>query len=86
MRKKLRVVNAILWAWLWLSAALSPVTSGGADFWSEKRAQLFSLNPHFDDIPRLIGNGLGAFLIWLLLDWVIRPRVKKTTPDQRVGL
>jgi hypothetical protein len=66
-----RIINAIFWLYLWLSDALNPVLTQG-DFWIEKGKQLFRLNSHFDDLPRLIGNGIIPIVVWLLIDWGLR--------------
>lgn len=76
MRPKiaLRVANGIFWIWMWLSAAMMPVISGADNFWVEKAAQLFSLNPNIQDIPRLIGNAVFPLILWFVFDWVLKSK------------
>jgi hypothetical protein len=49
---------------MWLSSALLPITNDVDYFWAAKAVQIFTLNPHFDDISRLIGNAVIPILIW----------------------
>ena len=69
--ERYRILNAIVWLWLWLSDVFNPVIANG-DIWSEKAKQLLRLNSHFDDVPRLIGNAIIPALLWLAIDWGLR--------------
>ncbi len=82
--KKARIVNALLWLYLWLSDALSPAITPG-DFWAEKGRQLFRLNSHLNDPPRLIGNAIIPIVLWLAIDWALR-RVQKRRTTARKSL
>jgi hypothetical protein len=62
---------------MWLSAAMMPVTSGTDNFWAAKVTQLFSLNPNIQDIPRFIGNAIFPFILWFVVDWILKPKAKK---------
>lgn len=75
-RKTLRIANGIFWLWLWLSAALMPVTSATDNFWAAKAAQLFSLNPNIQDIPRFIGNAVFPLILWFVFDRFLKPKAK----------
>jgi hypothetical protein len=77
--RKARIINAIIWLYLWLSDALQPVETGG-DFRSEKTKQFFRLNHHIDDPFRFAGNAVIPFLLWLVIDWRIRRRQTSTQP------
>jgi hypothetical protein len=72
---RFRYINALLWLYLWLSQALLPVTTGD-DFWSAKGAQLLRFGP-FDDISRLIGRAVIPFILWYVVDWMIRRRQRR---------
>ncbi len=67
-----RVINGLVWLYLWLSQVLMPVTTPG-DFWAQKAAQLVEFGP-FNDIPRLIGRGIIPLGFCLLFDFAIRRR------------
>lgn len=75
-RKTLRITNGIFWLWLWLSAALMPVTAVSDNFWAAKAVQLFSLNPNIQDIPMFIGNAVFPFILWFVFDRLLRPKAK----------
>ncbi len=77
MRGGLRIFNAVLWAWLWLSGAMLPVVTNGSDYWAQKGAQLFSFNPNLNDIPALLGNAVLPFILWFISDRVIRGKSAK---------
>ena len=63
----LKLFNAVVWLYLWLSQALSPTfVPPGGDYWTEKAIQVFSFGP-FDDIPRLLGRGVWVFVLWLTI-------------------
>lgn len=76
VRATLRVVNGIFWLWIWLSAAMMPVTSDTDNFWAAKAAQLFSLNPNIQDIPRFIGNAVFPLMLWFVFDRILKPKAK----------
>src|SRR5262249_7928539 len=71
-----RVLNAIVWLWLWLSDALNPVMAY-TNFWSEKAHQLIRLNSHFNSLPRLIGNAIIPAVLWFAIDWAIRRKKRR---------
>lgn len=58
-----RIVNIVVWLYLWLSDALAGVT-GSSDYWTEKWRQLFRLNHNFDDPLVLLGNAVPLFLLY----------------------
>ena len=72
----LRVANGIFWLWMWLSAAMMPVISGPDNFWAAKAAQLFSLNPNIQDIPRFVGNAVLPFILWFVFDRILKSKTK----------
>jgi len=74
LRTAVRVANGIFWLWMWLSAAMMPVTSGTDNFWAAKAAQLFSLNPNIQDIPRFLGNSVLPLILWFVIDWILKPK------------
>lgn len=74
-----RITNGIFWLWMWLSAAMMPVTNGSDDFWAGKTVQLFSLNPNIHDTPRLAGNILIPLILWFIFDRIIKPKSKTKT-------
>jgi hypothetical protein len=71
-----RILNAVVWLYLWLSDVLNPVGATG-DFWSEKAKQLFRFNSHFDQPARLIGNAIIPALLWCVIDWGLRRRARR---------
>lgn len=75
-RAILRIVNAIFWLWMWLSAAMMPVTSGADNFWAAKATQLFSLNPNIQDIPRFVGNAVLPLILWFVFDRILKSKTK----------
>lgn len=72
----LRVANGIFWLWIWLSAAMTPVINDTDNFWVAKAAQLFSLNPNIQDIPRFIGNAVFPLILWFVFDWILKSKAK----------
>jgi hypothetical protein len=71
-----RIVNAVVCLYLWLSDALQPKVTDG-DFWAEQVRQLFRPNSHITDLPRLLGNAVIPFLVWLAVDWHLRRKAKR---------
>jgi hypothetical protein len=69
---KARIINAIIWLYLWLSQALMPVPRPD-DFWAEKAKQLIRFGP-FDDSYRLMGQAAIPFLLWFGIDLLLRRR------------
>ncbi|MFL9709955.1 hypothetical protein [Methylobacillus sp. Pita1] len=67
-----RIINMIIWLWIWLSSVMLPVTTNTEDFWSAKIAQLFTINPNIQDIPRLIGNAILPLILWFIIDRVLK--------------
>lgn len=61
---------------MWLSAALTPVSSGIDNFWTAKATQLFSLNPNIHDIPRFISNAVFPLILWFVFDLLLKPKAK----------
>ena len=80
-----RILNAVVWLYLWLSDVLNPVIMDGIDFWSEKAKQLLRLNSHFDDPFRMLGNAIIPALLWFAIDWGLRrrDRVRRSRVDER---
>jgi hypothetical protein len=82
-----RIINGIIWLYLWLSDVMQPVTADG-DFWAEKLKQFFRLNEHFDDPARLVGNAILPAVLWFIIDWGIRRKQARPVqingkPDER---
>jgi hypothetical protein len=84
--KSARIINAIFWLYLWLSDVMQPVVFNQEHFWAEKGRQLFRLNSHVDDLPRLLGNAVIPLVLWFVIDWVLRRAARPKTTDQSVGL
>jgi hypothetical protein len=70
MTLRYRIINGIVWLYLWLSQVMLPVVTDG-DFWSEKGKQLFRFGP-FDDPVRLTGRAIIPLVLWVIIDWIIR--------------
>jgi len=70
-----RTVNAVVWLYLWLSQTLHPVITAG-DYWTEKAKQLVRFGP-FDDIPRLVGQGVIPLVLWFVIDRILRRRARR---------
>jgi hypothetical protein len=75
-----RIINGIVWLYVWLSDVLNPVFSQG-DFWAEKAKQLLRPNSNFDDPGRLLGNAVVPFVLWLVIDWRLRKRAKRESTE-----
>jgi hypothetical protein len=75
-----RIINAVVWLYLWLSDVMNPVFSQG-DFWAEKGKQLLRLNSNFDNPARLLGNAVIPFVLWLVIDWRLRKRAKRVVTE-----
>jgi hypothetical protein len=68
---KLRVANAVFWAYVWLSQIhLLPVTVE-PNYWYAAASLLWHFGP-FDDIAQLIGRALVPLVLWALIDWRLR--------------
>jgi hypothetical protein len=66
-----RYVNVGVWFWLLVSDALNPVVTNG-DFWDAQLKQAFSLNQHFSNPPRLLGNAIFVLVLWFAVDRLLR--------------
>jgi hypothetical protein len=66
-----RILNAVFWAYIWLSQILLPVVTTGDDFWALKARQLVTFGP-FDDMPRFLGRAFIPLILWALIDWRLR--------------
>jgi hypothetical protein len=77
---KARLINGAVFLYLWLSYALKPaIVPEGGDYWAEKVKQLFRFGP-FDDIPRLLGQGVFLLPIWLVVHLLLG-RMNKKNPS-----
>lgn len=75
-RTSSRILNGMLWLWIWLSSAMLPITTDTDNYWAAKIAQLFTLNANIHDIPRLIGNAILPLVLWFILDRILKPNEK----------
>lgn len=78
-----RLINAVIWIYLWLSHALLPVVvAEGGSYWTEKALQLVRFGP-FDDLPRLLGRGFVLAVLWFIAHLLLgrlnaKPRQQET--------
>jgi hypothetical protein len=77
-----RVINAILWLYLWLSDVMHPVITTG-DFWSEKFQQVFHLNRNFDDPVRLLAQSTLLVVFWFAIDSWLRWKFRRVEPSEK---
>jgi hypothetical protein len=79
-----RIINAVVWLYLWLSDVLHPVGTH-ADFWWEKAKQLFRFNSSFADPVEFVGTAIFPALLWFAIDWGLRrrDRVRRSRVDER---
>jgi len=83
--KKARIINAIFWAYVWLSDGMDPITKNLGHFWSqwflqwvEPNRHIFSTYHNFPaEIGYAIGRGLVFFIPWLVIDWMMRRSGRK---------
>jgi len=68
-----RVVNAIVWVWLWLSDVMVP-TNHTEGFWMEKVRQLFQVDVSLDHPGVLLGKTVFALVMWFAIDRALRRR------------
>ena len=86
-----RIINAIFWLYLSLSDAMMPVVENQENFWTEKGKQLFRLNRYlisdFYNLPAQIGLVLGTaiipFVLWFVIDWILRRAGRANTTAER---
>lgn len=72
-----RIINGVIFLYLWLSYTLKPtIVPEGGDYWAEKAKQLFRFGP-FDDIPRLMGQGVFLLPIWFVIHLLLGRMKKK---------
>jgi len=64
-----RIVNVVLWLYIWFSAVLYPVTAPTADFWKAKSWQLISFNPSLRHPAEFVGFGLIPIVLWFAIDY-----------------
>ena len=68
-----RIVNAIIWVWLWLSDVMVP-TDHVEGFWIEKARQLFRFHQDFEHPQVLLGKTVFALVMWFAIDRALRRR------------
>lgn len=75
-----RRVNAVIWLYLWLCRACTPVgiVPDGSNFGTEKLKQFVEFGP-FDDPVRLLGRGVVLLIPFLIIHFML-PKAKKPEP------
>jgi len=71
-----QIINAAIWLFVWLGGLFQPtVVPEGGNFWIEKGTQIFRPE-RFDDVPRLLGQGVSLFAIWLVIHLILGRKKK----------
>lgn len=79
-----RIVNAVLWLWVWLSDVMMPPALPDG-FWAEKGRQLVRLNSNFDDPPRMVAYAVICAIMWFGIDRALRRHRARQMNDTQMN-